>query len=96
MRRKWYGLVAASRARSASDSWLVRVRLDPAQRRGDAPLVAPARPAHRRRAAGERRCDRAGKAQRKLLERGAIAIVARRFGFGDQPHERGTAADAGP
>ena len=32
--------------------------------------------------------DRAGKAQRKLLERGAVAIVARGFGVGDQPHER--------
>ena len=68
---------------------LVRLRLDPAQRVGDAALVAPARPVRTVAHAGKRRADRAGKAQRQIFELPLVALVARGLRNGEQRHERG-------
>jgi hypothetical protein len=65
----------------------VRRRLDPAQRRRDAPLVARGRSAPAAAAVHERRRDRAGRAQGELLELAALALLACRLGRGEERDE---------
>src|SRR5262249_6001748 len=89
VRKKWYGLIAATRASFGQRELLGRPRLDLPQRIGDAPLVAPAWPVREAARAGKRRGNRTRKAQGQFFELAVVAVVARGLCGGEQRHERG-------